>query len=130
MIGMILIGSGGLQGQRCPQKRLYTRAKLTCNFHVWLKYLPFIVIGWDPWTNERVNYLSCIKGKGGFERHSLSFTECQAICWSIIKYFCVFIHNAIVNMIHIYISLINKLLGVTKGKIPNYPFYSASSVEK
>ena len=38
----------------------------------WPKSLPFIVIGLDPWIKNRVNYLSCIEGNGGFERHKMS----------------------------------------------------------
>ena len=25
------------------------------------------MIGWDPWIKKRVNYLSCIEGKGGLK---------------------------------------------------------------
>ena len=32
-----------------------------------LKSRPFIVTGWDPWSKKRVNYLSCIEGKGVLE---------------------------------------------------------------
>ena len=31
------------------------------------KSLLFIMIGWDPWIKERVNYLSCMLGEGGIK---------------------------------------------------------------
>ena len=39
------------------QKRFYTRGTLT------LKSQPFILIGSDPWSKKRGNYLSCTEGK-------------------------------------------------------------------
>ena len=44
------------------QKIFYTRGTLRSPH--WLKSQPFIVIGWDPWSKKRGNYLSCIEGKG------------------------------------------------------------------
>ena len=41
---------------------MYTRGTLT--FPGWLKPQPFIVIGWEPWSKKKVNYLSFIEGKG------------------------------------------------------------------
>ena len=36
-------------------------------FQDWLKSLPFIVVGWDPWIKKTVNYLSCIDVKVGLK---------------------------------------------------------------
>ena len=33
-------------------------------FHIWLKSLPFIVIGWNPGIKKRVNNMSYIEWKG------------------------------------------------------------------
>ena len=47
------------------KKRFYTRGTLTSRrFLDWLESKPFIVIGRDPWSKKRANYLSCIEGKG------------------------------------------------------------------
>ena len=50
-----------------------------------LSPLPFIVISWDPWIKKRVNYLSCIEGKGVWKL-LLYCTKCHVNCCSIIKY--------------------------------------------
>ena len=57
-------GKGGLQD--IPFIVQYTSLFLE-RFHDWLKSLPFIVIGWVHWILKRVNYLSCIEGKGGLQ---------------------------------------------------------------
>ena len=47
------------------EKRFYTRGTLTSKgFPNWLKFQPFFMVGWDPWSKKMVNYLSCIEGKG------------------------------------------------------------------
>ena len=45
------------------EKRFYTRGSLRgIGIYDWLKFLPFIVIGSDPWIIKRVNHLSFIEG--------------------------------------------------------------------
>ena len=47
------------------EKRFYTRGTLRNIRIPWLaKTKPSIVIGSDPWSKKRGNYLSCIEGKG------------------------------------------------------------------
>ena len=48
------------------EKRFYTRGTLTSKgFPNWLKFQPFFMVGWDPWSKKMVNYWSWIEGMGG-----------------------------------------------------------------
>ena len=69
----------------CKEKRFYTRGTLrSIRIRRLAKSKPFIMIGSDPWSKKRVNYLSCREGKrGGKDIHC---TKSRVICWSIITY--------------------------------------------
>ena len=45
------------------------------------------MIGWNPWSKKRGDYLSCIEGKGGGSYKDINYkcTKCRAICWSYYK---------------------------------------------
>ena len=45
--------------------RIAGLAEIPPVFHNLLKLLPSFMIGLVDWTKKRVNYLSCIEGKGG-----------------------------------------------------------------
>ena len=51
-----------------------------------------MVIGWEPWSKQRVNYLICIEGKVGGKDIHCSAQKSHAICWSIIKYIFLYTH--------------------------------------
>ena len=72
------------------QKRFYTKGTIRA-----IRISRFIVIGWDPWSKKRVNYLSCIEGKGALKIFDL-VTKYRAIFWSIIKYLLA-LHNILNN---------------------------------
>ena len=45
------------------------------------------MIVWDPWSNKRVNYLSCIEGKGGVKDNHWSAQNAALfidLLWNII----------------------------------------------
>ena len=68
------------------QKRCYTKETIRgIEFLHWLKVLFFFMIGWDDWINKRVNYLSCIEGKGRVDRNLMYYTKCRTICSSNVK---------------------------------------------
>ena len=75
-----------LQPMYCSMKRDSTLGGTIRGIRILplVKIPTFIMIGWGLWIRKRVNYLSGIEGKG-VERHSLYFTKCRAICFSIIK---------------------------------------------
>ena len=56
-----------MQYSHTIQKRFYTRATLRGIRISRLAKIqssqPFIVIGWDPWSKDRLNYLSCVEKK-------------------------------------------------------------------
>ena len=51
------------------------------------KILTIIVIGWDPSIkNQKGSLFDLHRREEDVERHSLYYTKCHAIFWSIIKY--------------------------------------------
>ena len=50
----------------------------------WLNSLNFIIIDWYPWIKKRVNYFSCMEGKG-YYRHLLYFIILRGNSYSIMR---------------------------------------------
>ena len=68
-------------------KRYFTLEKQSplYRFHHW-KSLLFIMIDLDPWIKKWVNDSSCIKRKGGSEKHLLYHKIQCGNCFSILKF--------------------------------------------
>ena len=75
--------------QGCHQKRIYTREKLmSIRISRLAKFLTLFVIGWDPWSKKRVDYLCCIEGKWVLKTFTV-VNKMPRYCGSFIKYlFC------------------------------------------
>ena len=69
------------------QKRFYTRGTLK-NIRVSRSAkIPILYRDWLRSLNEEKGLIISVeKNEGRFERHSLEWTKCRSICWSIIKY--------------------------------------------
>ena len=66
-------------------KRFYTRGTLRGIRISQLAKIPFIYRDWLRTLNKRVNYLSCIKGKGSWKTFTVFCIKYRALCFSIIK---------------------------------------------
>jgi hypothetical protein len=88
---------------------LYTRRTLTSivkGFPNWLKSQPFIVIGWEPWSKKRVNYLSCIEGKGVVTTCSVVYKMPRSVLIYYKLYFVTIMSYVICLITHEFICLL------------------------
>ena len=78
-------------------------------FHDWLKSLPFIVFGWDPWIKKGDKYLSSIEGIGGLKDiHCIA--QNAALFADLLKniFWTIWLHHIYVAKKAIYILIKNK----------------------